>query len=35
MRWLVAILMLLVVLFLVGYFRIEGGVMVPGPTVDE
>jgi hypothetical protein len=33
MRWLVAILALLVVLFLVGYFRIEGGVMSLGQTV--
>jgi len=33
MRWLVAILALLVVLSLIGYFRIEGGVMSPGQTV--
>jgi hypothetical protein len=33
MRWLVVILVLLVVLFLIGYFRIDGGVMLPGQTV--
>jgi len=33
MRWLAVILVVLVVLFLIGYFRIDGGVMVPGQTV--
>ena len=35
MRWLVAILVLLAVLFLIGYFRIDSGVMIPGQTVLE
>ena len=33
MRWLVVIVVLLVVLFLIGYFRIDGGVMNPGQKV--
>jgi hypothetical protein len=33
MRWLIGLLVLLAALFLIGYFRIDGGVMMPGQNV--